>query len=174
MRFQFIAATALALSLIACSGSEKSTLGTSSENVLVETAEYTGVIFTRDRTSEFSFLFDEASNTFWEPSVDDISRAEGCLKQFLVAAQDNPSLRDYQKEDAAFVLENLTRYRRQYVGIDVDGEKRIWCNLFHFDDPSKDWKRDPVYALDGGRDFWEIAYIPLKDDCTNFYVHGES
>ena len=174
MRSQFIAATIAALSLVACSRSEMPAQRVGGGNVLIETPEYTGVIFSKDRASEFSFLFDEASTSYWEPSVDDISRAEECVRQFLVTAEDNPNLRDYQKDDAAFVLENLARYRRQYVGIEVDGEKRIWCNLFQFDDSTKDWRRDLVYVLDGGRDFWEIAYIPLKDECADFYVHGES
>lgn len=74
-----------------------------------------------------------------------------CIKQILVSEQQDPNLDalPYQQEKVTFILENLEKYRRQYVGLVVDGEKRIWCNSF------------PAYDL-------------LKDKCTDFYVHGEA
>ncbi len=197
MRFLFIAATIVVLLLTACDGPEKPTAGIGPEdtpietpdiaesspsaapltrkshgNTLIESPEYTGVVFSENRASEFSFLFDRASTEFWEPSINDVSRAEKCIRQHLVSVQQDPN--DYQKEHAAFILENLGEYRRQYVGIVVDGEKRIWCNAFFFDDSFPDWERDPVYVLDGGNQFWQIEYDLLKDKCVNFYVHGEA
>jgi hypothetical protein len=144
------------------------------ENILIETPEYTGVIISKDGASEFSYLFDEASTRFWEPSIDDVSRAEECIRQFLVSVQHDPKLDTDQKEDAAFILKNLGEYRRQYVGIVVDGEKHIWCNLFFFDDSFPNWERVPVDVDDGGNHFWQIEYVLLKDECINFYVHGEA
>jgi hypothetical protein len=174
MRFPLIAATIVALSLIACSGPEKSDSGMGLENTLIETPEYTGVIFSENRASEWSFLFDEASTRFWEPSIDDVSSAEECIRRFLVSVQDDPKAYAFQKENAPYILENLEEYRRQYVGIVVDGEKRIWINSFFSDDSYPDWTRSPVYVLDGGNHFWQIEYILLKDECINFYVHGEA
>jgi hypothetical protein len=174
MRFPLIAASIVALSLIACSGPEKPGSGMGSENTLIETPEYSGVIFSESRASEFRFLFDEASTGFWEPSIHDISRAEECLTRFLVSVQDDPKLDAYQKENPAYVLRNLGKYRRQYVGIVVDGEKRVWVNSFFSGDSFPNWTHAPVYVLDGGNDFWQIEYIPLKDECLNFYIHGEA
>jgi len=174
MRFRLIAATIVALSLIACNGPDKPALEMGRENTLVEAPEYTGVIISKNGASEFRYLFDEASTEFWEPSIDDISRAETCIRQFLVSAQHDPKLAAYQKENAAFILKNLGEYRRQYVGIVVDGEKRIWCNSFSSDDSYPEWQQHPVYVLDGGRSYWQIEYIPLEDECVNFHVHGES
>jgi hypothetical protein len=132
------------------------------------------VIFTEKRASEFGFLFDAASTSYWEPSIDDVSSAEECISRFLTSAQEDPTLAPYQMDDAAAVLENLEDYRRQYVGIVVDGEKRIWVNAFVLEDSSANWTRAPVYVLDGGRDYWEIEYVPLDDRCINFHVHGEA
>jgi hypothetical protein len=199
MRLPLIAVTVVALALIACNGPRESTpeIGPedtlietpkvtepspsdapvtpkSPENTLVETPEYTGVIISENGASEFSYLFDKASTGFWEPSVNDISRAEECIRQHIVFVQDNPKLDTYQKESAAFILNNLEKYRRQYVGIDVDGEKRIWCNSFFSDDSFPDWERVPVDVDGGGKHFWQIEYDLLKDECINFYVHGES
>ncbi len=197
MRFLFVAATLVILLLIACDGPQKPTAGVGPEdtlietpdhaepspsaaplirksrgNTLIETPEYTGVIFSENRASEFSFLFDKASTEFWEPSIDHISRTEECIRQHLVSVQQDPD--SYQNEHAAYILENLGEYRRQYVGVVVDGEKRIWCNAFFFDNSFPDWEHDPVYVLDGGNHFWQIEYDLLMDDCINFSVHGEA
>ena len=199
MRLPLIAVIVVALALIACNGPSVTTpeIGSedtfvetpevtepipsdapmtpkSPENTLIETPRYTGVIISEDGASEFSYLFDKASTGFWEPSINDISRAEECIRQHIMSLQDNPKFDTYQKESAAFILNNLEKYRRQYVGIDVDGEKRIWCNLFFSDDSFPDWERVPVDVDDGGKHFWQIEYDLLKDECINFYVHGES
>jgi hypothetical protein len=197
MRFPLIAATIVALSLMACSGPKEPASGTgdkdtpietpeyaqpapsdtpltpkSPENTLIETPEYTGVIISKNGASEFGYIFDQASTSFWEPSVDDISRAEERIRQCLVSVQQDPD--DYRKEHAVFILENLKEYQRQYVGIVVDGEKRIWCNYFLSDHPTPDWMRVPVEVLDGGHYYWDIEYVLPKDECTNLYIHGEA
>lgn len=173
MRFLFIAAIIVALSLIACNGPKTPTSEMGPENTLVETPEYTGVIISKDGASEFGYLFDKASTGFWEPSIDDVSRAEKCIGQFLVSVQHDPKLDTYQQEKISFIVENLGKYRRQYVGIVVDGEKRIWCNSF-FSDSFPDWERLPVDVDGGGNRFWQIEYSLSKDECTDFSVHGES
>jgi hypothetical protein len=199
MKFLLIAATIVVLSLIACSGPIKSTSEIGPENTLVETPEvtepspsgspptpkspentlietpgYTGVIISENGASEFGYLFDSDSTEFWEPSIDDISRAEDSIRQFLVSVQNDPRFDTYQQENLAFILNNLEKYRRQYVGIVVDGEKRIWCNSFFSDSAFPDWEHVPVDVDDGGKHFWQIEYDLLKDECTNFYVHGEA
>jgi hypothetical protein len=174
MRTLPIAAAIVALLLIACDGPTNPISGFGSGNTLVETTDYTGVIISEDGASEFSYVFDSSVTEFWKPSMDDVSRAEGCIRRFLVSAQDDPQTHSYQQEDVSFILNNLDRYRRQYVGTVVDGEKRIWCNYFSSDDSSPDWERVPVWPLDGGRDYWQIEYDLLNDECINFYVHGEA
>jgi hypothetical protein len=199
MRFAIIAVAVAALSLVACSGRENPTAGPrpedtpvetpestgplptdslptfeSSENTLIETPEYTGVIFTRKGALEFSFLFNQASVGFWEPSVKDVSSAERCIKQYLESMRDDPELDARPEAHAAFILENLGRYRRQYVGIVVNGERRIWINAFFAEDSYPEWQRRPVYVLDGGNYYWDIAYVLPTDACIDFHVHGEA
>lgn len=71
-------------------------------------------------------------------------------------------------------MENLEEYRRQYLGVVVDGEKRIWVNAFFSDTSFSDWERVPVDVDGGGRNYWQIEYDLLNDECINFSVHGES
>ena len=72
MKFLRIAATIVVLSLIACNSPKESTPEMAPENTLIETPEYTGVIISESGVSEFSYLFDQASTTFWEPAIDDV------------------------------------------------------------------------------------------------------
>jgi hypothetical protein len=190
MRLPFITVAIVVLFLTACNGTQKPTPEPSREptpepskeptpepspeSILIETPEYTGVLFTKAGASKFSRRFESVSTGFWEPSIDDVSRAEECIKRFLSSVQDDPGFGSYQKEATAYILENLAKYRRQYVGIVVDGEKRIWCNVFYFDGISPDWQRYLVDVDDGGRRYWQIEYILLKDECINFHVQGES
>jgi hypothetical protein len=191
MRFVFFAVIILALSLVACNGPGESTSEVGPENTessptgapltpkspgntVIETPEYTGVIISESGASEFGYVFGKAPTGFWGPSIDDVSRAEKCIRQFLESLQRDPNLGTYQQENVAFILENLEQYRRQYVGVVVDGEKRIWCNMFLSDHSFPDWERVPVFVLDGGKYFWEIEYSLPRDECTDFYVHGEA
>lgn len=200
MRLAIIAATIVAFALIACNSSEKPTAGPRpgdtiletpeatesapignlltlgrAKNTLVETPEYTGVIFTRKGAFEFSFLFDPSSMGFWEPSPTDVSRAESCIRQHIESVRDNTEPDAYPQAHATFILENFGQYRRQYVGIIVGDEKRIWVNSFLAEDDSyPDWQQRPVYVLDGGNYYWEIVYVLATDECIDFHVHGEA
>jgi hypothetical protein len=199
VRVPHFVATILAVALIACSGpeqpdsgldpestvietpehSEASPSGESPtpkgpENTLIETPKYTGVIISENGASEFRYLFDEVSTGFWEPSPADVSRAEECIRQFLDALHEDPTLSAYPKEDATFIRENLEEYRRQCLGIDVDGEKRIWVNSFFSADSFPKWPHVPVDVDGGGNHYWQIEYDLLRDECVNFRVHGKS
>ena len=199
MRFPLVAATIAVLLLVACNGADRSTpeldpedtptetpevtelaptstppAQQGSDNTLIETPTYTGVIISEKGTSEFGYLFVGASTEFWEPSTDDIAGAEECIREFLVSLQDNPQLDTYQQENLAFIVENLEDYLRQYLGVVVDGENRVWVNAFLSDNSFPNWERVPVDVDGGGRYYWQIEYDLLNDECINLHVHGES
>jgi hypothetical protein len=144
------------------------------ENTLIETPEYTGIVVSESGVSEFSYLFDEASTRFWEPSPRDISTAEKRVRLCIVAVEDDPNLDAYQQERVAFILENLEKYRRQYVGIEVEGAKRIWINAFFSDRLYVDWTRSPVDVEDGGNRYWQMEVDLLSDECINFHIQGDA
>ena len=197
MRLSLVAVTVVAFLLIACNGPSEATRDVGPEgtpvetsevaepspaaatptpgpdNTFVETSEYTGVIFSESGALEFSYLLDGATE-FWEPTAEDVSRAEKSIKQFLASYSENPKLDSYQRENVTFIQENLKEYRRQYVGKILDGEKRIWVNSFFSVDSFPEWKHRPVDVDGGGRHYWQIEYDLLKDECLDFYVHGES
>jgi hypothetical protein len=188
----------LAFLLVACSGSDTSTpepdpedtpvetpevteptptcappTQQSSYNTFIETPAYTGVIISENGASEFGYLCAGTFTELWEPSTGDIAGAEKCIREFLVSLQDKPPLNLYDQEKLAFIVEKLAEYRRQYLGIVVDGEQRIWVNAFFSDASFPEWERVPVDVDGGGRNYWQIEYDLLNDECINL-VHEES
>jgi hypothetical protein len=57
------------------------------------------------------------------------------------------------------ILEHLAAYRRQYVGIIVQGEKRLFVNCFRGDPQQHSaWRQQLVDVDDGGLYYWRIQY----------------
>jgi hypothetical protein len=142
-------------------------------NTLVETPDYTGVIVSQAGAEAYRYLLDRASLEFWTPALDDVSRAEMAIRQHVASVQQDPALDVDQREKLAFIVENIARYRRQYVGIVVDGGKRIWCNAF-MSDSFPEWQNRPVDVDGGGNRYWQIEYSLDDGTCSDFVVHGES
>jgi hypothetical protein len=104
----------------------------------------------------------KAGSKGWTPSEKEAMKAEeiarGCLKK-----------------DAPRICQNLDRYKRQFVGLIVDGKKAVWINYFHdVDGNIKDWKKELVIVKDGGEDFFEIKVDLESASCFGLYVHGEA
>jgi hypothetical protein len=144
------------------------------ENTLVETWDYSGVIFSEEAAANLRFLMRSQPTGYWKPSAEDVALAEKAIQQFLMAAQDDPASDIHPLYHAEYILDNLETYRRQYAGIVVDGEKRIFCSAFTDDGHFDRWMQEPVFVFDGGASFWRIEYIVPQDQCTNFDVNGEA
>jgi len=57
------------------------------------------------------------------------------------------------------ILDHLAAYRRQYVGIVVQGEKRLFVNCFRAaPQQHASWRQHLVDVDDGGLDYWRIQY----------------
>jgi hypothetical protein len=106
----------------------------------------------------------------WIPTKDQVQNALAKVYEFL----DNPSgVSNWQKKEIAEIKKNLSSYKVQFVGIEIEGEKRIWCNFFSgkgfsFDD----WKDNVVIVKDGGFWFWQIEYVEKIGECINFISNG--
>jgi hypothetical protein len=98
---------------------------------------------------------------FWTPTKDDVLAAENQIEAYL-------------KKDSKFHTSNLWRklpeYKRQYVGIVVNGHKRIFCNFFCWSHRSLDDK--PVFVFDGGECFFRIQYDLDDKQCYDFNANG--
>jgi hypothetical protein len=64
-------------------------------------------------------------------------------------------LKDEPPAQAPDLWQKLPRYKRQYVGVIVDGRKRIFCNFYCTKEPLT---CKPVIYADGGECFFKIEY----------------
>jgi hypothetical protein len=173
MRVPIVAAATVLLLLATCCGPARATPDTGSDGTSAA-PDSNHVIIPAGAAAEFSLVFGHAVSGYWEPSSGQVAVAEERINQYLVAAQDDPDLDTYRRQSAAYIVGRLKEYRRQYVGIAVEGTKRIGCNAFISDHSHPDWARVPVFVLDGGADYWQIEYDLTKDECVSFSVHGEA
>ena len=111
---------------------------------------------------------DSPYKSTWTPTEEQILKALSTIYEFI----DNPTgINDWQKKEIAKIKKNLSLYRVQFVGIEIEGEKRIWCNFFS-NDRIDYWKEGVVIVLDGGFWYWEIQYDVKTGECVNFISNG--
>jgi len=99
----------------------------------------------------------------WTPTAED-----------LQAAEDDVIEEIRRREPAIF--ERLSDYRCQFIGVVVDGERRIFYNFFCTDDEDvhDSWRSEPVFVLDGGDDYFQLEYDLDTRTCVRFTVNGEA
>jgi hypothetical protein len=128
------------------------------DSTRVKTDKIDGVICTN--VADWKFRFKR--NEFWNPTKDDVLKAEEQIETYL-------------KTDAKLypnIWRKLPNYKRQYLGIIVNGHKRIFCNFFCFnDEPLTD---KPVFWKDGGDCYFQIEYDLNDAKCYNLRVNGEA
>lgn len=104
----------------------------------------------------------------WMPTDDEVQKALSKIYEFI----EHPSgLSDFQKREIVKIKKNISSYRVQFVGSEINGEKVIWCNFFP-DESFDDWKEDVVMVDDGGFWFWEIQYVEKTGECIHFISNG--
>jgi hypothetical protein len=173
MRFPLVTVSMVVLLLTACGGPASRTPGAGADDAPAAPGS-NHVIIPADAAAEFKLVFGQTVSGYWEPSSDQIAVAEERINRDLVAAQDDPDPDTYRTQSAAYIVSRLGEYRRQYVGIVVEGSKRIGCNAFISDRAQPEWVRVPILVLDGGADYWQIQYDLVMDACVGFSVHGEA
>jgi hypothetical protein len=110
----------------------------------------------------------------WTPSADETQKALVATQAYL---EKPDSFYEYQKLEIKKILKHTKEYRVQFVGVERDGKKYIWCNFFPVprkgqEDTFKDWKRQEVMMEDGGFRYWQIEYDPKTGKCHKFSSNG--
>jgi hypothetical protein len=104
----------------------------------------------------------------WSPTEEQAQEALLKIYEFI----NNPSnLSDWQKREIEGIKKNLSSYKVQFIGIEIEGEKRIWCNFFTGDSFDY-WEDNVVMVHDGGFWFWQIQYVLETGECINFISNG--
>jgi len=128
------------------------------ESVIIKTDKIEGIIC--ENLTEWKFIFE--NKELWIPTKEEILEAEEKIEQYL---KDNPSKRSPE------LWRKLSKYKRQYVGVVVDGHKRIFCNFYCSDKPLDS---KPYLVSDGGDCYFQIEYDLKDKDCYSLLINGEA
>ena len=126
------------------------------ESMTIKTDEVEGLICTN--FSEWKFILKEKD--FWTPTKAQALKAEERIKEHL------------KNKPLSYVPDlwrKLPKYKRQYVGIIVNGHKRIFCNFYRSDEPLSD---KPFFEFDGPYVCFWIEYDIEDQKCYNFEYSG--
>lgn len=103
---------------------------------------------------------------YWTPAEEDILGLEGNLESFL---RENSELFNRQPP----VWEQINNYKRQYVGVIINGKQVIYGNFF-CTDTGADRKNEWIFVLDGGDCFFQLQFDVESDTFIGLTVNGEA
>jgi hypothetical protein len=126
---------------------------------VVNQNKITGVIFSNNIYLPYSV--DGKPDGGWQPSEDIVKQAEPVILQYI----EKSNKKNFGKPN---------KYRCQYFGVIIKGEKRIYCNFFWLTEYKKDWETNPVIVKDGGDRYFQLEYDVQTGKCLNFSVNGEA
>lgn len=146
----------------------------SSENLLIETDSFSGVVFSEYESPNrdvftFSMLLrpkEQDKVKPFTPSLEDVVMAERILKRCAEVDEIGAD------SLATGEVNDLSTYRRQYFGgINEKGQKLIWINCFskesEFD--HNDWKKEIVEVQDGGDWYFNVVTNISTEECYRFF-----
>jgi len=125
----------------------------------VSTADYDGIIFPAEMKA-FRGEFPKGVG-YWTPSESEVLAAEKQLVPFLRGSSD-PRVKE--------ILNKISTYKRQYVGVIVAGQKYLYFNLFCL--APNYWTRSEVIVLDGGSCFFNVRFSNETKTFSHFRVNG--
>ncbi|MEP7015057.1 MAG: hypothetical protein ABI925_06435 [Verrucomicrobiota bacterium] len=106
------------------------------------------------------------AQSYWTPSPPEVERVETRLREVLENAAKDPATLEfapattspkYVSAQIAQILSHYGEYRRQYIGLVIDGKRHIYINSFRSSDAT-DYKKQFIFVPDGGFWFWHIVY----------------
>ena len=102
------------------------------------------------------------STSFFTPSRAQVLRLQAGLSRYLKTA---PFAGDLHKR--------VGTYHRHYLGVVLGGKRKIWAN-FYCEELRKDWRRSPVFVVDGGDCYFEVTFDLDTGEFSNFEANGEA
>jgi hypothetical protein len=148
--------------------------------------DFSGVIFPAAQARSERIDQPEARD-YWTPSPADVTEMESRLRGALARQRDaddrlqgrsKGARRDvhaFRSHHIGEILEHLAAYRRQYVGIVVQGERRIFVNCFRADPQQHpSWREQLVDVDDGGVYYWRIQYQIDRKRFLEIDINGDA
>ena len=151
----------------------------SSGRARVPSSHFRGVIFTAAE------LGGRGAVGRWTPSPAEAFAAERRMLDALLMAAWNPDSalfegttpeqRAWQARELAKIVAHLDQYSFQCTGLIVDGQRRVYMNVFMVgsgDAMLKHALSEWITVVDGGFGFWNLQYDVATDRCLALQSHG--
>ncbi len=102
----------------------------------------------------------DPATAYFTPGEQDVAAFERALPAFLSGSAD---------ADARAIAGELTRYRRQFLGVVREEGRLVFGN--YFCDPSES-AENPVMVDDGGRCYFNVFYDPQRQTFIRLTING--
>ena len=127
-------------------------------------------IFTEERAEQMGIGSwvgsDPEFGGYWTPTEADIQSLEGKLDSFLRASAES-----FNHQSP--VGEQLSDYKRQYVGVIINDKRVIYGNFF-CTETGVDWREEWVFVMDGGDCFFQLEFDVENGTFIDLRVNGEA
>ncbi len=112
----------------------------------------------------------------WIPTVKDTNIAIESVWEFLKSPK---AVTEWDRSEIKKIKQNFSKYKVQFAGIEVHGQKKILCNFFWSERNIDDvifgnWRNELITIKDGGFWYWQIEYDTSSGECMNFQSNGYS
>jgi hypothetical protein len=110
----------------------------------------------------------------WVPTKEETTKALNAIFKFLQNPEEHKNYSKVEINKINLIRERFLNYRVQFVGIAVDGKRRIHCNFFPNKESFSYWKESYVFVFDGGYSFWRIDFDINSGKCLKFESNGDA
>lgn len=121
---------------------------------------------------------------FWMPTKEQTAEALSAVDKYLTTLSkaqysDMPKTTPQNstaptKKQISIIRNSLWKYRVQFMGINFDKRKVIYCNFFIYDSKKHaKWKNEYVDVSAGGTAFWQIDYEEKTKLCSDLTINSE-
>lgn len=107
---------------------------------------------------------DPQAEGYWTPAEVNVRALEAGLAAFLQAAAPEASPELWRKQPT---------YKRQYAGLLRDGRRLVYASFF-CDTGGEEWRREPLFVLDGGDCFFQLTFDVERGTYGDLTVNGEA
>ena len=97
---------------------------------------------------------------FWTPSKSDV-------------AETLPKILAFLREEAPSLAGQFGQYRRQFIGIIVEGRKQLYCSFFRLDARRAGGRARAAGAAGAGPSAFQLTYDLETRQCVDLRIRGE-
>ncbi|MFC1577191.1 hypothetical protein ACFL3N_02505 [Candidatus Omnitrophota bacterium] len=131
--------------------------------VSVSTFTTKGIIVPEGQGRNFFWGTGYKAEDYWTPTKKDVLKAEKKLVEYL--KEEKPELSPELWKKAA-------KYNRQYVGVVIMADKKIWINFFDRSVDHPKWRKEPVLVDGGGDRYFNVLYDVSGEKFFNLQVNA--